>query len=59
MVVFTDGWGNKGSDPVIEARAAEALGFRMLSISVIVSLKKKKLKKLKKFLRIINRMLRL
>lgn len=38
MLIFTDGWSNKGPDPETEARAAEAAGFRLLSISVKVNL---------------------
>lgn len=37
MVVFTDGWNNKGPDPETEAKAAIAAGFQVLSVSVIVS----------------------
>jgi len=36
MVVFTDGWNNKGPDPEQEAREAMAAGFQLLSVSVIV-----------------------
>lgn len=36
MLVFTDGWNNKGIDPVEEAKVAIAAGFRLLSISVVV-----------------------
>lgn len=36
MLLFTDGWGNKGPEPEGEARAAEAAGFRLLSVAVIV-----------------------
>jgi Mg-chelatase subunit ChlD len=41
MVVFTDGWNNKGSDPGQEAAAARAAGFRILTVGVTVSISTK------------------
>uniref|UniRef100_A0A914NYF5 VWFA domain-containing protein n=1 Tax=Meloidogyne incognita TaxID=6306 RepID=A0A914NYF5_MELIC len=35
MIIFTDGWQNKGPDPGKEAKLAEALGFKIYSVSVI------------------------
>jgi hypothetical protein len=36
MVIFTDGWQNKGSDPGQEAAAARAAGFRVLTVGITV-----------------------
>ncbi|RCN50471.1 hypothetical protein ANCCAN_03495 [Ancylostoma caninum] len=33
MIVFTDGWSNKGPDPEQEARNAIAQGFELYSVS--------------------------
>lgn len=37
MVVFTDGWNNKGPEPEEQAKAAQAAGFRILSVGILVS----------------------
>jgi hypothetical protein len=34
MVVFTDGWNNKGAEPAQEAANARAAGFRILTVGI-------------------------
>lgn len=40
MVVFTDGWSNKGPDPAAMAKEAVAKGFEVYSVSYTVSCSK-------------------
>ncbi len=37
MVIFTDGWNNKGPEPEDEAGAAADAGFKIYSVSIVVS----------------------
>lgn len=38
MIVFTDGWNNKGPDPEKMSKEAQKLGFEVFSVGIIVSL---------------------
>lgn len=38
MVIFTDGWNNKGPEPDEVAKKAQALGFDLYSVGVVVPL---------------------
>lgn len=38
MVIFTDGWLNKGPDPAQEAKTAIQAGFKLYSVSATVNL---------------------
>lgn len=49
MIVFTDGWSNKGPDPEQQSQAAIAAGFAIFSVSVVVRRRKvEEIKEMKK-----------